>query len=214
MSTVNFKPKAKSRSHGRRARLSRSPTTLLGQYRPNQLSPHKAELREWFAAEISYDEILNRLEKKGTRTTKQQLSKMRTRLQREHLQEIVLDRIATGARAHEKVSKEFAKNPPPDVNSLVLLFQNLIFTIITKGQQLFTVGQVSSLMRPVLEWSRLQLKERETAVAERKMKLLEETAAKAREAEGVVGDSKLSQEEKMARMRQIFGIQPSAKSGG
>ena len=210
---MNFKPKPRPNSHGRRAQRSKRPTPniemgMTGIYRGSKLGPYKVQLREWFALELSFDEILQRLAKHKVKVSKQALSQMRKKLQREHLQEIVLDRIASGAAAHSRVVKELGENPAPDTQTLIALVQNLIFTMATKGQHLFTASQLSSLLRPVLEWSRLQLKERETSVAERKVALLEDAAAKAREAEGVVGNDKLSQEEKLNRMREIFGIQP------
>lgn len=180
----------------------------MDRYHPSVLGPHKEDLRQWFAIEMPFDDILERLKKKKVKTTKQALSKMRQRMQREQLQEIVLDRIATGAAAHAKVTKELEANPAPEIQTLIALIQNLIFTIATSGRGFISIDHVTGLMKPVLEWSRLQLKERETSVAERKVALLEEAAAKAREAEGVVGNDSMTPEEKLNRMREIFGIQP------
>lgn len=49
-------------------------------------------------------------------------------------------------------------------------------------------------------------KDRATRLDDRKLKLLEEKAKRAEEAEGVQRDEKLSTEEKAARMKEIFGL--------
>lgn len=203
-----YTPKKRSSQHGRRAqRRVRKQRVPLGERQArNKLTPHREDLRAWFHAELPYAEILERLKKRKVISSLSAVSAYRQRLYREELQETVLTRIATGAAARDKVVKELGIHGTADVETLIALIQNLIFLLTTRSQSLLSVDDVTSLLRPVLEWSRLKLKERETAVAERKVALLEEQARKAREAEGVARDTKLTPEQKLERMRSIFSL--------
>lgn len=207
-----YKPKERSNQHGRRAqRRLRHPRIPLGQRQArNRLTAHREDLRAWYHAETPYAEIQERLAKRGFKCSISAISAYRQRLWREELQETVLARIATGAMARDKVAKELGIHGTADVETLIALVQNLIFTITTRATSALSVDDVTALLRPVLEWSRLKLKERETAVSERKVALLEEQASKAREAEGVARDTKLTPEQKLERMRQIFSMEARA----
>ena len=203
-----YTPKTRSSQHGRRAqRRIRNPRIPLGQRQArSKLTPHREDLRSWFHAEIQ-----ERLKKRKVAISISAIGSYRQRLYREELQETVLTRIATGAMAREKVEKELGTHGTADVGTLIALIQNLIFLLTTRSQSVLSVDDVTALLRPVLEWSRLKLKERETAVAERKVKLLEEQARKASEAEGVARDTKLTPEQKLERMRSIFSLPETAK---
>lgn len=179
-------------------------------YSTSRLSPHREKLREWFAQEIPYQVILGRLKKLGCVVAVQTLSSFRRKMAREELQETVLQRIANGAMARDRVVKELKDHGTTDTATLIALLQNLVFVLTTQAREVLPIKDVTALMSPVMEWARLQLKEREAAVAERKVALLEEAAAKAREAEGVARDGSLTEEQRSARLREIFSIPASA----
>lgn len=171
-----YKPKPRPNTHGRRAQASKRPTRIgMDRYHPSVLGPHKEDLRQWFAIEMPFDDILERLKKKKVKTTKQALSKMRQRMQREQLQEIVLDRIATGAAAHARVTKELGANPAPAIQTLIALIQNLIFTITTAGRGFMNIEDVTGLMRPVLEWVKIQEKREDRALDREKFEAAQRT---------------------------------------
>jgi len=149
-----YKPKERSNQHGRRAQrklhVSRMP--IGSRHSSSVLSPHKADLREWFAQELPFDEILLRLKKRKLVVSRSALSAYRKRMQREQLQEIVLDRLASGAVASDRVERELARNPAPEMSVLIGLLRNLIFTLTTRSQNAMPVPAIVELMRPVMEW--------------------------------------------------------------
>ena len=80
-----------------------------------------------------------------------------------------------------------------------------LMAIRTQDPQLFLAMQTAR-HRARMEQMKFDQKERELALDERRVKLLEEKAKLADEAGAVVGSAQLSDEEKLVRMKEIFGI--------
>lgn len=123
------------------------------------------------------------------------------------MQERVLASITAGSRLVQDMERQFGKTPAPDTENLIKFLRVLILQLSAQGAcDAEFLKAVGPLMGSVLEAERLSLKREEVALAERRVKLLEEKAARADAAEKVAVDGALSAEEKLARMREIFGI--------
>lgn len=121
-------------------------------------------------------------------------------------QESILKQITSGARQCREVEAAFAEAPAPEFDTLIKLHRVLILKLSTQGNadpELLEL--VNRMMKPVVQFARLQQLEQQNKIEERKLVLLEKKAAMADQAEAVA-KSDLTAEEKAARMREVFGI--------
>ena len=172
-----YTPKKRSSQHGRRAqRRIRNPRIPLGQRQArSKLTPHREDLRSWFHAEIPYAEIQERLKKRKVAISISAIGSYRQRLYREELQETVLTRIATGAMARDKVVKELGIHGTADVGTLIALIQNLIFVLTTSSRSAMSVDHVTALLRPVLDWVKVQEKREDRELEREKFAFLQKS---------------------------------------
>lgn len=68
------------------------------------------------------------------------------------------------------------------------------------------IEELATLAKILGDSAKLELKKRDQALAERRIALLEKKAALADQAQSITADAELSDEEKAAKMRQLFGI--------
>lgn len=67
------------------------------------------------------------------------------------------------------VRERLAAAPPPATETLVELHRVLIFNLLSQpGVEAATLAQVQALMKPVLEWERLEERRKSRELAERK----------------------------------------------
>ncbi|MGJ8674054.1 hypothetical protein [Rubritalea sp.] len=99
-------------------------------------------------------------------------------------------------RAEQAKHELLAQNPDASVEELERLGQMIFMSETVEDGN---VKGFVSLMKAIAANRKLQLEER-------RVKLLEEKARKADEAEGIMGDQNLSEEEKSANMRALFGM--------
>ena len=81
----------------------------------------------------------------------------------------LLEQITAAAKQCQKVEHEFGNNPAPELETLIKVYR-VILLQISAGTDCNpeTVRLVSSLMKPVVDWARLQEQRKERKLAEKK----------------------------------------------
>ncbi|MCX8156165.1 MAG: DUF3486 family protein [Verrucomicrobiae bacterium] len=153
------------------------------------------------------DETLVWLRERGVKISRTALANWLEGRRARELQERILRSIASGAEMMRQCEKEYGKNPAPSVEALIKLFRVLVMQLASAGAADPEFLRVAGpMMGQVLEAERLAVKRQELILEERRVAVLERRAAQADAAQGVVQDAGLSAEEKMQRMREIFGL--------
>jgi hypothetical protein len=113
-------------------------------------------------------------------------------------------RSSEHAREFSEQVREAAKSTGEDFNTATLaLIQERAFILArTRGAD---VGDLATLAKIIGDSVKLGIKQRELALTERRITLLEKKAAQADEARAVTQNTGLSEAEQLARYRQIFG---------
>src|ERR1043166_284944 len=114
--------------------------------------------------------------------------------------EWLLAQIAEGARHCKAIEAEFGKNPPPELETLIKVHRVMVLQLSSqKETDRETIGLVTALMRPVMEWARLQEKRKERELAEEKYRAQAE-AQKAAKSEGGLSPETLEKIERELRL--------------
>lgn len=177
---------------------------------PSKLDGHEADLARWFREEkLSLAQAVQRLAAAGVTVSASRLSDWWAGYQEREMQADAEARlfadVATGSRIAREIG-EMAAAAPTDVSTLVKLMERLILQISVRGELPAQTKVLPQLVRTALEGIRMQLLERKVSVDEGKLELLQAKAAKAEEAERVVGDPTTTPEEKQQKIRAIFGM--------
>jgi len=116
---------------------------------------------------------------------------------RHDLQEQLLSRISQVAKLCAEVERQFGQHPAPQLETLIKLHRVSIlkFSLEANGAPRL-LKLVSDLMKPAMDWARLQEQRRERDLAEQKYRdqVEAEKAAQAREARVQAGDAALTPE--------------------
>jgi hypothetical protein len=123
--------------------------------------------------------------------------------------EWLLAQIGEGARHCKAIEAEFGKNAAPELETLIQLHRVMVLQLIGKGKTAReTIGLVTALMRPVMEWARLQEKRKTRELAEERYRaqVEAEKAANQRELEAANSEGGLSPEtlEKIERELRLM----------
>jgi len=180
----------------------------MSKAKKSKLDPHSAELEAWFDEKVTLDDARARLlERFGISVSPSLLSDWWAKRQQQRLQDRVLDRITTGAAAVKQVEKQFAKDAPPEVETLIKIHRVLIMQLsLQAAANPDLLRTASECMKPVMAYLKVQEQRADRNLEERRVAILEQKAKQAEDAEKVVSDKKLSPEEKQQRMRAIFGM--------
>jgi hypothetical protein len=104
------------------------------------------------------------------------------------LQERLLAQIADGAVLCEEVERALGQNRTPQLETLVKVYRVLVLKLCVEAQGAPSLLKLANeLMRPVLEWARLEEKRKERELAEQKYRDQVEQAAREKEGAGVAG---------------------------
>jgi len=180
----------------------------MSKAKKSKLDPHSAELERWFDEKITLEDARTRLQERYSLSVSPSLlSDWWEKRQQARLQERVLDRISSGAAAVKQVEKQFAKDAPPEVETLIKLHRVLIMQLslqATANPELLKTA--SDCMKPVMAYLKVQEQRADRHLEERRVAILEQKAKQAEDAEETISDNKLSPEEKQQRLRAIFGM--------
>lgn len=181
----------------------------MSKERQSKLDPHTEELEQWFGEEkLTLWQASERLrERHKLEVSPSRLSDWWERRQQRRLHDQLLGRISSGARAAKEIEKQFAKDAPPELETLIKLHRVLIMNLAVKADtQPELIELVTSAMKPVLEWVKVQEKRADRELEREKFEALQRKAAQADQAKGVLEDRALSEAEKASRMRELFGL--------
>ncbi len=112
---------------------------------------------------------------------------------RRELQEKVLEQISYGSDLCEELNRNFTEKQTPELELLIKLFRVLILKLSVQANA--EPGQArlaSDLVRPVLEWARLEEKRKEREFAEKKYR--DQLAAADKATPGATGENGLKPE--------------------
>jgi len=175
--------------------------------RPSKLDDYAEKLSEWFDHEkITLREAQDRLIELGCKVSAARLSVWYQQHNQQRLQDQLLANIATGARMNRDIEAKFEKDAPPEIETLKKLLQTLVMQLAIKGQGDETFLELAlSVLDRVMNIEEGRRKGLKLQLDERRVQLLERKAAQADAAEKVIAES-LTDQEKLSRMRQIFGM--------
>lgn len=103
----------------------------------------------------------------------------------------------------EAVRAEAASSGDYDEATLALVKERAYILARTKGAD---VKDLATLAAIIGDSAKLRLKEREVALTERRILILEKKAARDDQTEGILKDGDLTEAEKAARLRGLFGM--------
>ncbi len=135
-----------------------------------KLAPYLEQLEQWLGVEeLGLAEVQERLRALGCTVSTSRLSRWWRARQREHLETQLLLQIAKAARECQAVEAEFGRNPAPPLETLIKLHRVLVLKLSTQANLAPNLlSLVAQLMRPVMEWARLQEKQKQRELAEQK----------------------------------------------
>lgn len=174
----------------------------------SKLDAHEETLLEWERAKVTLDDMAARLKAQGVECSRSGISDFLTKRRRQRDQEArdrqILESIANGSRLGRVINTAMETNPAPEMEIIGKLLRALVMELGASGtideERLKTLDP---LLKRALECEKLKQNKEVLAQNERKLKLVEEKEAKAKE---VLGDQGLTAEQKQARMKEVFGI--------
>ena len=91
----------------------------------------------------------------------------------------MLAQIAEGAGLCVEVERQLSRNPTPQLETLIKLYRVLVLKICVEAEGAPSLLKLANeLMRPVLEWARLEEKRKERELGEQKYRDQVEKAAR------------------------------------
>ncbi len=172
------------------------------------LAPHDALLERWIGQEnLTYAQAQARLERDhGLRVSVSALHRWWRRRGQQKIREVVLRNITAGAEATKQIATLAERQGVPELDQLISWVRILIANLATRPDAQVDVDGLVQLMRPAMEWAKIQQRGAQLEMDRQKLELLKRKAAAAEAAEAVAGDAQLTPDEKMQRFREIFGL--------
>jgi hypothetical protein len=142
----------------------------MKQKQSGKLAPHVKRLEEWFGAEqLPLAAAQKRLRALGCKVSLRDLAEWRRAREQADLQRRLLEMIAEAGQQCRAIETEFGRQAPPELETLIKVHRALVLKLSTQANLApETLKLVTALMKPVMEWARLQEKRREREFAERK----------------------------------------------
>lgn len=132
--------------------------------RESKFTAHAATIVEWFEREpeLRLVDAVERLAKLGVKATPGEVSRLLARHRDSQDRDRMLYGIATGAEKCRELDAAFASNPAPELAVLIKLLKNLIINLnLNPETPQDIIDRATSLMKPVLEFAKLEQKQRE-----------------------------------------------------
>ena len=173
----------------------------------SKLDPYAERLQEWFLGGKTLVEAQGLLGADGCSVSLGRLSEWWSSRQSWIQGEQLIQQITSGANQCREVEAAFGAHPAPELETVIKLHRVLAMQFATRANvDPKMMEQAERATKMVLEFAKLLEKRRVTDLDERRVKLLEQKSALADAATGVMGDKALSEEQRAARMRELFGM--------
>ena len=133
----------------------------MSKERKSKLKPYADRLDQWFGVEgLTIQEVQEKLwQDCSLRVSSGHLSEWWEERSRKQVQEKLLGQIASGAQQCKEVEKEFGRNPSAELETLIKVHRVLILKLATQANvQPELLELVTEMMKPVLEFAKLQEK--------------------------------------------------------
>ena len=175
--------------------------------RQSKLDRFAEQLRVWFGQEkLSLAVVQKRLaDEWDCKVSTSTLSEWWAREMDRERESELFARIATGSRVAGEVA-DLAKDAPPDQQTVLKLVETLIVQLSLHGDVSSQVKMIAPLIKRLQDGHRLVLAERMVQVNEGKLEILRKRAETADAAEGVARNTTMTEAEKQAKYREIFGL--------
>jgi hypothetical protein len=172
------------------------------------LHEHAEDLAKWLLDEgVTYAVAVKRLaDEHGVTTSRAALHRWLRRYERVRLRERVLRNITAGAEATRQIRAQAHAHGIPQIDELISWVRVLVANLATRADAAVDVQGLVSLIKPVIDWQKVQQRGQELEMDREKLELLKRKAAMAEAAEQTLGDTSLTPEQKMTRFREVFGI--------
>jgi len=169
--------------------------------RPSILDAHAEQLAEWELAGRTLAQMQTDLAAAGCTVSLSRLSDYLARQRSARLQSDLLKQIASGAAQVKTVEAEFARNPAPELDTLIRLYRVLILKLSTlSGADPGLMELATGMTRQALDFEKLLVKRSELELNRDKFEALKRQNEAAKE----VVNSTLSPEEQRQRLKEIL----------
>lgn len=163
------------------------------------------------AEKKTLQEMLAWLREEGVRCSASTLSRFLESQRQARLQDRLLARIASGAEQVRQVEKQFGKNPPPELETLIKLQRVLILNLSTQANaDPDLMKLVSQSFGSVMDAERLRIKRGELDLNTRKVRLMEKKAEAYDRAQAALNAAKSSKggitKETLQRIEQELNL--------
>lgn len=139
--------------------------------RKSKLDAFAELIAEWELRGLKLEAMQAELKQRGCEVSLARLSVFCARLRSAADQQRLLAQIATGAAAVQQVERELARNPAPEIATLIKLYRVLILKLSTQGNTDPALLELATNMtRTALDYEKVQLKGRELALAGERFK--------------------------------------------
>lgn len=174
--------------------------------RKSILDPFADRLAEWDAAGQTLAQMQAALAAAGCKVSLGRLSMFLSASRSAALQRGLLQQISSGAAAVKEVEAELARNPAPEIATLIKLYRVLILKLSTQGNADPTLLELATGMtKTALDFEKLVLKRGELDLNRERLELLKRKADQAEQTEGVLTDAALTPEQREQRIKEIYG---------
>lgn len=149
--------------------------------RASKLDRFASQLADLDAEKKTLAEMLAWLADEGCKVSASSLSVYLERLRSQRRQAALLAQIASGAQQSKEVEQQFAQNPAPQLETLIKLHRVIAMQLATQSVDHPELIEVANgLTKTVMDFASAQtkadLKKQEIALADRRVKLLEQKA--------------------------------------
>ena len=135
----------------------------------SKLDPFAERLEEWFLAGKTLVEAQEQLALDGCKVSLGRLSVWWQGRQAERAEAAFLFSIASGAKFLKTVDAEFAEHPAPELAAIMPVLRTLVFELSVHAHaDPAKLQLVERLLKPLMEFAKLQEKRREIELAENK----------------------------------------------
>ena len=179
--------------------------------RPNKLDPFAGRLKEWAAEGKTLQQMREALRSDGCSCSLSSLSDYLARQRQAAQEQEMFGLIASGGRMNKELDAAFASNPAPGIERLIEISKSLVMSLQVQGMaNPDNLRLANSMQQTVLNFlsgeTRARIETRKLEQGERKLAILEAKAALGDSAKGVLEDTALNEEQRSARMRELFGM--------
>mgnify|MGYP007071578106 CR=1 FL=1 len=150
--------------------------------RPSKLDQYAAQIADLDTEKKTLAEICEWLAGEGCKVSPSSVSVYLERLRSQRRQAAVLAQITSGSRQSAEVEKQFAKNPAPQLETLIKLHRVIAMQLATQSVDHPELIEVANgLTKTVMDYAsgltKAEIEKQKLALSDRRVKLLEQKAA-------------------------------------